>query len=47
MSEEIQFDSGENEFWDHAIKYNTSVKTDEQFVSEIAYVMTTLHRNGS
>ena len=47
MSESQKFDSGENEFWNHATKYTSSGNVDESFVNEIAYVMVTLHRTGS
>ena len=47
MSEEIQeFDSGENDFFNHATKYATET-TDESFINELAYVMVTLHRTSS
>ena len=47
MSEEIQeFDSGENDYLTHATKY-TQETADESFVNELAYVMVTLHQNGS
>lgn len=34
-------------FWDNATKYAASAKVDESFVSEIAYMMVTLHRTGA
>lgn len=34
-------------FWNNATKYAASSKADEGFVSEIAYVMVTLHRTGA
>ena len=37
----------ENTFWSSATKYAALVKNDEKFVSEIAYVMVTLHRTGA
>ena len=36
-----------NTFWDNATKYTASANGDEQFVSEIAYMMVTLHRTGA
>ena len=48
MSEELQeFESGENDFWNHATKYTTAGNPDEPFVNEIAYMMITLHKSGS
>jgi hypothetical protein len=37
----------ENAFWSNATKYAVLAKNDEKFVSEIAYMMVTLHRTGS
>jgi len=34
-------------FWGSASKYASSVTNDEKFVSEIAYMMVTLHRTGA
>ena len=34
-------------FWINATKYTASGKEDEKFVSEIAYMMVTLHRTGA
>jgi hypothetical protein len=34
-------------FWTNATKYASLNKDDEPFVSEIAYVMVTLHRTGA
>jgi hypothetical protein len=34
-------------FWDNATKYTASANEDESFVSEIAYMMVTLHRTGA
>lgn len=34
-------------FWDNATKYAASANGDESFVSEIAYMMVTLHRTGA
>ena len=36
-----------NTFWDSATKYAASANKDESFVSEIAYMMVTLHRTGA
>lgn len=36
-----------NTFWGNATKYAASGKEDERFVSEIAYMMVTLHRTGA
>ena len=37
----------ENTFWGPATKYAAKATDDEKFVSEIAYMMVTLHRTGS
>jgi hypothetical protein len=37
----------QNPFWDLASKYASSVTNDEKFVSEIAYMLVTLHRTGA
>ncbi len=34
-------------FWSTATKYAASTKNDDEFVSEIAYMMVTLHRTGA
>ncbi|MDH3677857.1 MAG: hypothetical protein OEQ12_06090 [Nitrosopumilus sp.] len=34
-------------FWSAATKYAATAKNDEKFVSEIAYMMVTLHRTGA
>ena len=40
--------NGKNtEFWKDATKYAASDNDDESFVSEIAYLMVTLHRTGA
>jgi hypothetical protein len=39
--------SQKNTFWDNVTKYAASVNGDEPFVSEIAYMMVTLHRTGA
>ncbi|QUC65759.1 hypothetical protein NsoK4_04070 [Nitrosopumilus sp. K4] len=48
LSEQIYVEtsSGRN-FWADATKYAASKNEDEPFVSEIAYVMVTLHRTGA
>ena len=35
------------EFWKNATKYASKTSNDESFVSEIAYMMVTLHRTGA
>lgn len=49
MSDQIYIETPRSEgtFWDDATKYAASVNTDESFVSEIAYMMVTLHRTGA
>ncbi|MBS3925383.1 MAG: hypothetical protein KGZ34_01645 [Nitrosarchaeum sp.] len=49
MSEQIfeEKHSPEGTFWDDATKYAASTNADESFVSEIAYMMVTLHRTGA
>ena len=48
MDEHTIVDStGKNNFWSHASKYAASGKEDEKFVSEMAYMMVTLHRTGA
>jgi hypothetical protein len=37
----------QNTFWGPATKYASSISNDEKFVSEIAYMMVTLHRTGA
>ena len=39
--------SNDDAFWTNATKYAALAKNDEKFVSEIAYMMVTLHRTGS
>jgi len=39
--------SQKSSFWDNATKYAASANEDESFVSEIAYMMVTLHRTGA
>ena len=34
-------------FWSNATRYAASENEDEEFVSEIAYMMVTLHRTGA
>jgi len=36
-----------NAFWDNVTRYAASTNNDEPFVSEIAYLMVTLHRTGA
>jgi len=43
----VQKDGFEEKFWVNATKYAASCKDDENFVSEIAYMMVTLHRTGA
>ncbi|MDH3277968.1 MAG: hypothetical protein OEL77_09320 [Nitrosopumilus sp.] len=43
----MEENTGENIFWRTATKYASCTKNDEKFVSEIAYMMVTLHRTGS
>ena len=48
MSSQITETSSTNAvFWTNATKYASASKHDENFVSEIAYVMVTLHRTGA
>jgi len=49
LSEQIYVEkpSSEGTFWDDATKYAASTNDDESFVSEIAYLMVTLHRTGA
>jgi hypothetical protein len=37
----------QNTFWSFATQYAALVTNDEKFVSEIAYMMVTLHRTGA
>jgi hypothetical protein len=39
--------SEKSAFWGNATKYAASANGDESFVSEIAYMMVTLHRTGA
>ena len=41
-----QTSSEPKKFWNNATKY-TSLRDDECFVEEIAYMMVTLHRTGA
>ncbi|MDH3619041.1 MAG: hypothetical protein OEM89_10020 [Nitrosopumilus sp.] len=43
----IESNPQQNTFWGPATKYASSVTNDEKFVSEIAYMMVTLHRTGA
>ena len=47
MSIQEENDSYDASFWEHANTYVVSDTQDEEFVSEMAYVMVTLHCNGS
>jgi len=49
LSEQIYVEkpTSEETFWNDVTKYTASVNVDESFVSEIAYVMVTLHRTGA
>ena len=49
LSEQIYVEkpTSEETFWNDATKYTASANVDESFVSEIAYVMVTLHRTGA
>lgn len=39
--------NSDGSFWANATKYASLKKDDESFVSEIAYMMVTLHRTGA
>lgn len=43
----LEYHAPKNTFWNNATKYAASEKEDEKFVSEIAYMMVTLHRTGA
>jgi len=49
MSSQIysEHNSKNESFWKNATKYAASINEDESFVSELAYVMVTLHRTGN
>jgi len=49
LSEQIFIEkpSPKGTFWEDATKYAASANGDESFVSEIAYMMVTLHRTGA
>jgi hypothetical protein len=48
LSEQICAENSiEKTFWANATKYAASKNQDESFVSEIAYMMVTLHRTGA
>ena len=49
MSEQlfIKNPGQKSKFWNNATKYAASENDDEEFVSEIAYMMVTLHRTGA
>ncbi len=46
MASEESILHSENQFWEDAHKY-AFTSGEEQFVSEIAYIMTTLHEEGN
>jgi len=43
----VENSSSKHTFWGSATKYAASATDDEKFVSEIAYMMVTLHRTGA
>jgi hypothetical protein len=43
----VENPSQQHTFWGPASKYASLVTNDEKFVSEIAYMMVTLHRTGA
>ena len=45
MASEEPIQDSENQFWEDAHKY-AFTSGEEQFVSEMAYIMTTLHEEG-
>jgi len=49
MSEQLflEYHAPKSTFWINATKYAVSGKEDEPFVSEIAYMMVTLHRTSA
>jgi hypothetical protein len=49
MNQQISIEniSTKDTFWGSATKYAASATDDETFVSEIAYMMVTLHRTGA
>ncbi len=49
MSEQLflEYHEQKSTFWSDATKYAASENEDEKFVSEIAYMMVTLHRTGA
>ncbi len=49
MSSPISLETSQKNtsFWNNATKYAASSTHDEDFVSEMAYVMVTLHRTGA
>lgn len=48
MNSQISENSFKNTiFWSNATKYAATSKNDERFVSEMAYMMVTLHRTGA
>jgi hypothetical protein len=49
MNQQISLEnlSSKDTFWGPATKYASLATDDEKFVSEIAYMMVTLHRTGA
>ena len=49
MSEQTcsEMPTDDKSFWENATKYTAAKNQDESFVSEIAYMMVTLHRTGA
>ena len=48
LSEQVYAEQdSKSAFWVNATKYAASKNHDESFVSEIAYMMVTLHRTGA
>lgn len=49
MSELIYTEDSESNqnFWNNATKYTAASSDDEKFVSEMAYMMVTLHKTGA
>jgi hypothetical protein len=46
VDETCIIETDEDDFWHHATIYTTE-KDDKSFINEIAYMMVTLHGNGS
>jgi hypothetical protein len=43
----LEYHAPKSTFWSDATKYAALRKEDEKFVSEIAYMMVTLHKTGA